>query len=52
MIVLPYVYGLINFEAQQDSAIYWINEEPLLNYLNVKPNLQSTLNAAFFSIKQ
>ena len=48
MIVLPHVYGLINFEAQTDSAIYWINDEPLLNYLNVKPNGRS-FEPAFFS---
>jgi gentisate 1,2-dioxygenase len=48
MIVLPLTYGSVNFEATQDSAIYCINDEPLLNYLKVKPSERS-FDPTFYS---
>ena len=38
MIVLPNLHSYyIDIYADQDTAIYWVNDQPLLNYLNVKP---------------
>jgi len=48
MIVLPHIYGNITFKATQDSAIYWINDQPLLSYLKVKP-IERSFDPTFYS---
>jgi len=36
--VVPACTASITHSASQDSAIYWVTDEPLLQYLGVKPN--------------
>jgi gentisate 1,2-dioxygenase len=48
LFVLPYTNTEISHNAIIDSAIYWISDEPLLNYLNVVPK-SPKFNITFFS---
>jgi gentisate 1,2-dioxygenase len=48
LFVTPYSVNEIIHYANIDSAIYWISDEPLLNYLNVIPK-SPKFNITFFS---
>jgi gentisate 1,2-dioxygenase len=45
MIVVPEIYNsfskIVITSKKSDTAIYWINDEPLLKYLNVVPNFRN-----------
>jgi gentisate 1,2-dioxygenase len=47
LFVVPYTKNEILHSATIDSAIYWISDEPLLNYLNVIPK-SPKFNITFF----
>lgn len=47
LFVVPYIKNEILHSATIDSAIYWISDEPLLNYLNVIPK-SPKFNITFF----
>lgn len=38
LFVIPATEDVITHFATQDTAIYWVNDQPLLKYLGVKPN--------------
>jgi gentisate 1,2-dioxygenase len=48
LFVIPYTDNEIIHNATVDSAIYWVSDEPLLNYLNVIPK-SPKFNITFFS---
>ena len=48
LFVIPYTDNEIIHNANIDSSIYWISDEPLLNYLNVIPK-SPKFNITFFS---
>lgn len=48
LFVIPYTENEIIHNANIDSSIYWISDEPLLNYLNVIPK-SPKFNITFFS---
>ena len=37
LFVLPATDGIVTHSGFTDSALYWVSDEPLLNYLGVKP---------------
>ena len=39
LFVIPACDGAINHTASEDTAIYWITDEPLLQYLGVKASV-------------
>jgi gentisate 1,2-dioxygenase len=40
LFVLPATEGAVNHTAAEDTAIYWITDEPLLQYLGAKPSVR------------
>ena len=48
LFVIPYTNNEIIHNANIDSAIYWITDEPLLNYLNAIPK-SPKFNITFFN---
>ena len=40
LFVVPATDKPITHKSTEDTAIYWINDEPLMNYLGAKPNVQ------------
>lgn len=48
LFVVPFTDATIHHFGESDSAIYWINDEPLMKYLGVKPN-EKKFEPTYFS---
>jgi gentisate 1,2-dioxygenase len=48
LFVVPYYEHKIYHYSMTDSSLYWINDEPLLKYLGVKPNIKK-FDITYFS---